>query len=52
MSMEYYKRIIDAELNDQLDAMGAVLIVGLQMVWKNNHGNANSKKRLENAGSG
>lgn len=28
MSMEYYKRIIDAELNDQLDAMGAVLIVG------------------------
>ena len=24
MSMEYYKRIIDAELNDQLDAMGAV----------------------------
>lgn len=28
MSMEYYKRIIDAELNNHLDAMGAVLIVG------------------------
>lgn len=28
MSAEYYKRIIDSELNDHLEAMGAVLIVG------------------------
>jgi uncharacterized protein len=28
MTTEYYKRIIDSELKDHLDAMGAVLIVG------------------------